>query len=317
MDRLPTSSYVRCVRAMRIHQYGDASVICQDDVPRPAPDRGEVLISVAATSFNPSDIGLRRGLLRSVFPLDLPFTLGGEVAGTVVEVGSGVRTLSVGDRVIGRVGGAAAEYVTAAADILVAAPTTIPLTHAAAIPIAGVTAWQAAFEHARITSGQRVFVNGAGGGVGGFAVQLAKHAGARVIATASPRSTEVVRQFGAAQIVDYTATALADALDGPVDAVLNLVPISAGQATALVRLVRPGGVLVSVTVPVEAPPDSAVTAVHFVARNNTSDLAALVKLVDAGAIQVDITASRPLADLASVHRDAESGRARGKIILVP
>ncbi|GIJ30016.1 NADPH:quinone reductase [Micromonospora qiuiae] len=305
------------MKAMQIHRYGDASVIRQEDIPRPAPGRGEVLIQVAATSFNPSDIGLRRGLLRAIFPLDLPYTLGGEVAGTVVEVGDAVHTLAVGDRVIGRGGGAAAEYVTAAADTLVAAPTTIPLAHAAAIPIAGVTAWQAVFEQARITPGQRVLVNGAGGGVGGFAVQLAKHAGAHVVATASPRSTDAVRQFGADQIIDYTTTPFADALDEPVDAVLNLVVVSARQAATLVQLVRPGGVVVSATVPVKAPTASPVTAAHFVARNDTSDLAALVRLVDAGVVRVDITASRPLTDLASVHRDAESGRTRGKIILVP
>ncbi|MFC0505215.1 NADP-dependent oxidoreductase [Micromonospora costi] len=302
---------------MRIHRYGDASVIHQDDVPRPAPARGEVLVRVAATSFNPSDLGLRRGLLRALLPLDLPCTLGGDVSGTVVEVGDGVRGLAVGDRVIGRGAGTAAEYVTAAADTLVAAPTAIPLAHAAAIPIAGLTAWQAVFEHARITSGQRVLVNGAGGGVGGFAVQLARHAGAHVVATASRRSTEAVRQFGADQIIDYTTTPFADALDEPVDAILNLVAVDARQATTLVELVRPGGVVVSATGPVTPPAGSPVTAVHFVARNDQSHLAALVRLVDAGAVRVDITASRPLADLASVHRDAESGHTRGKIILVP
>jgi NADPH:quinone reductase-like Zn-dependent oxidoreductase len=301
---------------MRIHRYGDASVIRLDDIPRPVPGPGEVLIDVAATSFNPSDIGLRRGLLRSVFRLDLPYTLGGDVAGTVVEVGGGVHTLAAGDRVIGRLdgGGAAAEYVTAAADTLVAAPAAVPLAHAAAIPIAGLTAWQAVFEHAGVTSGQRVLVNGAGGGIGGFAVQLAKYAGAHVIATAGPRSAETVLRLGADQIVDYTTTPLADALDEPVDVVLNLVVVG---AETLVPLVRPGGVVVSVTVPVTTPAGSPVTAVHFVVRNDTSHLASLVKLVDAGAVHLDISASRPLADLASAHRDAESARTRGKIILVP
>ncbi|WP_436762909.1 NADP-dependent oxidoreductase [Streptosporangium sp. V21-05] len=301
---------------MRIHRYGDASVVRLDDIPRPVPGPGEVLIDVAATSFNPSDIGLRRGLLRSVFPLDLPYTLGGEVAGTVAEVGDGVHTLAAGDRVIGRLdgGGAAAEYVVAEAGTLVAAPVAVPLAHAAAIPIAGLTAWQAVFEHAGVTSGQRVLVNGAGGGVGGFAVQLARYAGAHVIATAGPRSAETVRGFGADRIVDYTTTPVAGALDEPVDVVLNLAAVS---AEPLVPLVRPGGVVVSITIPVEVPAGSPVTATHFVVRNDTSHLAALVKLVDTGAVRLDISASRPLADLASVHHDAESGRTRGKIILVP
>ncbi len=282
------------------------------------PGPGEVLVQVAATSFNPSEIGLRSGLLRSVFALDLPYTLGWDVAGTVVEVGSCVHTLGPDDQVIGRLdsGGAAAEYVVAAADTLVPAPTAVPLAHAAAIPLAGLTAWQAVFEHARITPGQRVLINGAGGGVGGFAVELAKHVGTHVIATASPRSTAAVRQFGADQIIDYTDAPLGQALDGPVDAILNLVAISPEQAASLVSLVRPGGTLVSVTIPIE-PLDAEVTAMRFVARNDTSQLAALVKLVDAGAVHVDVAASLPLVDLASVHRDAEAGRNRGKIILIP
>lgn len=105
------------------------------------PGDGEILLRVAATSFNPFELGLRRGLLRSVFPLDLPYTLGSDVAGTITEIGKGVHTFAVGDQVTGRLdGGAAADYVTATPEVLVAAPTAIPLAHAAAIPIAGVTA---------------------------------------------------------------------------------------------------------------------------------------------------------------------------------
>ncbi|WP_238359602.1 NADP-dependent oxidoreductase [Micromonospora fiedleri] len=304
---------------MRMHEYGDASVIRADDVPRPVAGPGEVVIKVAATSFNPSDVGLRRGLLRAVFTADLPYTLGGEVAGTVVEVGAAVPTLDVGDPVIGRIdgGGAAAEYVTAAAENLVAAPTTIPLAHAAAVPIAGVTAWQAVFDHAKVIAGQRILVNGAGGGIGGFTIQLAKHAGAYVLATASPRSADAVRRLGADEIIDYLATPLVDALDEPVDTVVNLVAGSARQAGMLLPLVRPSGLVVSATVPVRPPAGSSVTAVHFVARNDTDQLAALVALIDAGKVQVDIAAVRPLAELAEVHREAESGQTRGKIILVP
>lgn len=306
------------MRAMRIHEYGDSSVIRDDDVPRPAPGPGEVLVEVAATSFNPSELGIRRGLLHSLFPLELPYTLGGDIAGTVTEVGEDVTTLAPGDRVLGRVdGGAAAEYAIAPATALVPAPVSIPLEHAAAIPIAGVTAWQAVFEHAKLAPGQRVLINGAGGGVGGFAVQLAKYAGAHVIATAAPRSADVVRRQGADQIIDYTATPVTKALDAPLDAILNLAVITPREAADLLSLLRRGGVLVSATVPIELPADSPVTATHFVVRNDIDDLRALVELVDTATVELDITATRPLTDLAATHRDAESGRTRGKIILTP
>lgn len=306
------------MKAARIHEYGDASVIRYEDVPRPAPGPGEVLTRVAASSFNPSEMALRSGLLRSILPLNLPYTLGWDVAGTVVEIGSDVHTLAVGDRVVGRLdGGGAAEYVAAPADTLVPAPVAIPLANAAAIPVAGLTAWQAVFEHARITPGQRVLVNGAGGGVGGFAVQLAKHAGAQVIATASPRSAAAVRQLGADQIVDYSASPVNDAVERPVDTVLNLAAINPSEAAALIPLVRPGGVIVSIATPIEPPTDASVSAMHMVARNDVNHLAALVKLVDAGTVRLDIDSSRPLADLAAVHRDAEAGHTRGKTILIP
>jgi NADPH:quinone reductase-like Zn-dependent oxidoreductase len=312
--RLARGRTVRRVLAIRIHRYGGPANIRTEDIPRPTPGPGEVLIEVAATSFNPSDIGWRRGLLRALMELDLPWTLGGEVSGTVVAAGEGVTGPAPGDRVIGRVdrGGAAAEFVAARARDLVAAPTTIPLPHAAAIPIAGITAWHAVFAHARVEPGQRVLVNGAGGGVGGFAVQLAKHAGAFVIATASPRSAEAVRGQGADQVVDYTTTPLAAALDEPVDALLHLVPAPGEEAA---ELVRPGGVVVSVTGPVAVP--AAVRHVSFVMHNDTAALAALVALVDAGVVRVDIADTRPLTDLRQVHYDAEAGELRGKTILVP
>jgi NADPH:quinone reductase-like Zn-dependent oxidoreductase len=158
------------------------------------------------------------------------------------------------------------------------------------------------FEHAQIVRGQRVLIVGAGGGVGGFAVQLAKHAGAHVIATASPRSAATVAELGADEVVDYTAAPVVEQITEPVDVLLNLVPEKAP------RLVRPGGVLVSITVR---------EGRYFVTRNDPADLAALVALVDAGVVRVDVAATRPLTDLPAVHREAEEGRIRGKVVLIP
>ena len=215
------------MKAVRFHEYGGIDVLRYEDVDRPRPGPGEVLVQVAGTAFNPIDTWFRAGIIHQIFPVTFPHTLGLDVAGTVVEQGEGVEVPAVGDAVIGFLPmtgpGAAAEFAAAPADVLVPAPGNVPLADAAAIPVAALTAWQALFEHGELTSGQRVLVNGAGGGVGGFAVQLAKGAGAAVIATASARSAETVRSFGADEVIDYTAVQIGDAVREPVDLVVNLV----------------------------------------------------------------------------------------------
>lgn len=295
------------MRAARVHEYGGADVISVEDAPMPQPEAGEVLIRVAATSFNPSETGMRAGWLRDVLPVALPYTLGWDVSGTVARVGAGVTEWVPGDRVIARLdlGGAAAEYAVAPAGLLAAAPTTIPLADAAAIPVAALTAWQALFEHGQVTAGQRVLINGAGGGVGTFAVQLAKYAGATVIATASARSADAVRALGADEIVDYTA----EPLPGGMDLVLNLAGISPEAAAELAELVRPGGAAVSVATPIPGHP-------HFVARNDPAQLAQIVALVDSGDLRVEVAESGSLDDLASIHRRSEAGQTHGKITVL-
>lgn len=302
-----------------MHEYGDPSVIRVEDVARPSPQPDEVLIEVVATSFNPTETALRSGRLRMMFPLALPYILGWDVAGVVVEVGEGVAGIAAGDWVIGRVdaGGAAAQYVSAVAETLVAAPTAIPLAEAAAIPVAGLAAWQAVFEHANLGPGERVLINGAGGGIGGFAVQFAKHAAAHVVATASPRSSATVRRHGADQLIDYTVAPLRDSLDGPVDVILNLTTLSPEQAAALVPLVRTGGRIVSAATPIEPAPDAAVTTKHMIARNDPQHLTAIVRLIDAGGLIVEAAESHPLVDLPLIHRRSEHGDTHGKIIVIP
>lgn len=145
--------------------------------------------------------------------------------------------------------GAGAEYVTIPAELLVLAPATIALTDAAAIPVPALTAWQALFEHGSLVKGQRVLVNGAGGGVGGFVVQLAKRAGAKVIATASPRSARAIDAAGADRVIDYTATTIAEALDAPVDLAINLVAGTGEDTAGLLDVIVPEGTLVSATSP--------------------------------------------------------------------
>ncbi|WP_189227493.1 NADP-dependent oxidoreductase, partial [Saccharothrix coeruleofusca] len=218
------------MKAVRFHEYGEPEVLRFEDAEQPAPGAGQVRIRVAATSFNPIDAGVRAGSRRDVMPVALPHTPGRDVAGAVDALGEGVHGLEVGDQVVGFLpmmeDGAAAEHIVMSAELLTPAPKRVPLADAAALPLVGLTAWQALFDHGGLAAGQRVLINGAGGAVGGYAVQLAKWAGAHVIATASPRSGKSVRDWGADEVVDHTATEVVEAVGEPVDLVLNLAPIT-------------------------------------------------------------------------------------------
>jgi NADPH:quinone reductase-like Zn-dependent oxidoreductase len=311
------------VKAVRFHEYGDPDVLRYEDVERPVPGSGEARIRVAATAFNPVDAGIRGGYLRDAFPVALPHIPGIDVAGTVDAVGEGVGDLEVGDEVIGFLpmlaDGAAAEYVVAPAEILAPAPSSIPLVDAAALPSVGLTAWQALFVHGKLAAGQRVLIDGAGGAVGGYAVQLAKMAGAHVIATASPRSSERVRTAGADEIIDHTITSVAAGVTAPVDVLLNLAPIEPEELRALAALVRPGGVVVSTTVWMPAPADEqrGVRGVDVFVRSDAEQLSRLVALVDSGELRVEVADRVPLAELPAVHAKADTGALPGKVLVLP
>ncbi|MEV0898290.1 zinc-binding dehydrogenase [Actinoplanes sp. NPDC049802] len=263
----------------------------------PEPGPGEVLVRVAATTFNPSEAGLRRGLLRSIVPVVLPYTMGLDVAGTLAQ----------GDRVIGRLdGGAAADFAVAPANVLVPVPDGVPLEDAAALPIAGLTAWQAVFEHAAVAEGQRVLVNGAGA-IGRYAIQLARHAGAHVVAATSARGAAAAHGAGADRVIIGWEEI------EPVDAYIHLVPADPVHTGRI----RPGGVLVSATTPADRLPVGPFRGVHFIVRNDTADLAALLALVADGTVRIDIAGRRPLTDLDAVHAEADAGKLTGKTLLLP
>jgi len=309
------------MKAMRFHEYGDPGVLRYEDVEQPEPGAGEVRVRVAGSAFNPVDDGIRGGYLQGPFPVTLPHTPGIEVSGTVDALGDGVTGFAVGDAVVGflpmAATGSAAEYVIAPAEVLAAAPTSIPLADAAALPMVGLTAWQALFDDAGLTAGQRVLINGAGGAVGGYAVQLAKGAGAHVIATASPRSAERVRSAGADEVIDHTTTNVTVA--EPVDALVNLARISPEELNALVAQVKPGGVVVNTVPTIPTPSDGArgVRGVGLFVRSDAEQLARLVTLVDRGQLRVDVAERVPLAELASVHARAATGDLPGRVIALP
>jgi NADPH:quinone reductase-like Zn-dependent oxidoreductase len=311
------------MKAVRFHEYGDPDVLRVDDVDQPVPGAGQVRVRVAATSFNSVDGNIRGGFMRGPIPVTLPHTPGIDLAGTIDALGEGVAGLAVGDQVIGFLPmdkpGAAAEYVLAPAEVLTAAPTSVPLSDAAALPVVGLTAWQALFDHGKLTAGQRVLINGAGGAVGGYAVQLAKGAGAHVIATASPRSSEAVTSAGADEVVDHTTTGVTAAVTEPVDVVLNLAPVDPAELAALATLVRPGGVVVNTTVWMPAPSDEerGVRGIDLFVRSDAEQLSRLVALVDRGELRVDVAERVPLAELPALHVRAGEGAVHGKVIVIP
>jgi NADPH:quinone reductase-like Zn-dependent oxidoreductase len=213
--------------------------------------------------------------------------------------------------------GASAEYVVVPAEILADAPTSIPLTDAAALPSVALAAWQALFEHADLRAGQRLLVHGAGGAVGGYAIQLAKRTGAHTIATASPRSGARVRAKGPDEVIDYTTTSALDTVDGPLDVILNLAPIVPAELGALSGLLRPGGIVLT-TVPSAVPGErNGIRVAPVFVRNDVEQLTRLVSMVDAGELQVDVAERLPLSELPAVHARADSGALPGKVILVP
>jgi NADPH:quinone reductase-like Zn-dependent oxidoreductase len=311
------------MKAVRFHEYGDPDVLRYEDVDEPVPGTGQVRVRVAATTFNGVDGNIRAGFMQGPMPLTMPHIPGLDVAGTIDALGDGVSDLNVGDQVVGFlpfvVDGASAEYVLAPAESLALAPTSIPLADAAALPLVGLTAWQALFEHAELKAGQRILISGAGGAVGGYAVQLAKAAGASVIATGSPRSNEHLTAAGADEVIDHTTTDVTTALTEPVDVLLNLAPITPDQFTALAALVRDGGVVVSTTVWMPAPADEkrGVRAIDLFVRSDAKQLSELVARVSRGELHVDVAERVSLTDLASVHARAAAGTLSGKVVVLP
>jgi len=304
------------MRSARIHGYGMAPVLDAAPVPEIGPD--QVLVRVHAASLNPLDVKLQGGAMHGFFPLTFPYTVGTDLSGTVERAGPNAGRWREGDRVVARVdptsGGAVAEFAAVPADYLAAAPKTASLEAAAALPTAAGTAWQALFEAADLRPGQTVLVHAGAGGVGSFAIQLARIVGARVIATASGTGIDIARRRGADQVMDYRAEDFAGALSD-VDVVLDTVGGETQQRSFAV--LRPGGTLVSTV----SPPDVSLATAHGVAATfvfHSSDAARLEKIVErvnAGALTVLLDRTVPLRDFGDAFGYQASGRARGKVVL--
>ena len=307
------------MRAIRQAALGGPEVLELVEVPRPEPGATEVLVRVAAAGVNPVDwkVRARGGLLG-----EPPFTVGWDVAGVVEELGFGVTRFEAGDRVFGmprfpREAAAYAEYVTSPSRQLAEIPDGLGDVEAAALPLAGLTAWQALVETADVGPASRVLILGAAGGVGHLAVQIAKARGAHVIGTARAPKHEFLRGLGVDEAVDYTTEAVEDRVRD-VDVVLDLVGGETGER-ALPTL-RDGGLFVAVpsgagVEPLRAAAAGRVRVTGILVEPDRLGLEELARLVSRGALRPHVAATFPLADAGRAHEAGETGRTQGKLVL--
>lgn len=299
-----------------------AEVLELIEVPRPVPEFGQVLIKVAAAGVNPVDVAVAQGW----YPLlgEPPFTLGWDVAGTVVEVASGISQFKAGDEVFGLVnfpdaGNAFADYVLASPNEVVHRPAELDVIEAGALPLTGLTAWQALVGVADVQPGRRVLIHRAAGGVGHLAVQVAKARGAYVIATASAAKHDFLRSLGADELIDYTTTDFTKVVSD-VDIVFDLVSGDNGVPSASV--LKRGGVLIPGLPgnPGVTPEQADELGIRLGLVNvvpSAHDLAALASLITEGKLRVHIDTVVPLADLPKALDLVAGGHTTGKVVLVP
>lgn len=305
------------MRAVIQKSFGGPEVLEVVEAERPKPLAGEVLVKVHASAVNPADAAVRSG----AFPLlgEPPFGVGWDISGVVEEAGLGA-TFAVGDEVYGmplfpRAATGYAEYVTAPSRQLARKPASLDHVQAAAVPLAALTAWQGLVRAADIKEGDRVLIQRAAGGVGHFAVQIAKTRGAHVIAIASAGRHEFLRGLGADEIIDYRTTDFTEAVKD-VDVFLD----STAQGDLSLGVVRPGGVLISI---LEHGDGELATRVEAAGRRfagvlvepDSEGLEALAELIDAGRIRPHVEATFPLAEAAKAHELIAAGHVQGKIVL--
>ncbi len=298
-----------------------------EDVARPVPAADEILVKVYASGVNPTDWGIRQGGNDFLRPfLKLPMTLGWDAAGMVEEIGSEVTAFQKGDAVYGEPNfpgdGSYAEYCVAKASQFALKPKSIGFNEAAGVPLAGLTAWTAIFEHGKLQPGQRILVQGASGGVGSFAVQFAKAKGAYVIGTASASNLDYLQQLGADEVIDYRNQKFEE-LVHDVDVVFEASPLrDNAERLKSVTVLKAGGILVSVNI--DLPFNEEVLAA-LARKQATGELSAnqprqewlteIAQLIDAGKVKVFVSKVYPLEQVAEAHRESETWHVRGKLVL--
>jgi len=309
------------MRAVLIDRYGGPEVLRLATVPRPVPARGQVLVRTRFIGVNPKDVIVRKGKFQIATGKKFPLIVGHDISGEVVEVGLGA-DLAKGDQVYGMIndfaGRAYAEYAAVDCQQLAKAPASIELAVAAAVPLAAQTALQALRDDANLKAGQTVLINGASGGVGVFAVQIAKILGAQVTAVCSHRNVELVTELGADRVIDYTKTELVD-LDEQFDVIFDV--FGNYRFEQLKELLSARGTYVNTIPSARIFKDVARSFVRrkraklVIVKSKRDQLDWLRQQVDAGGLRVVVDRSFPLADVAEAHRYMETKRARGKVVL--
>jgi NADPH:quinone reductase-like Zn-dependent oxidoreductase len=303
------------MKATRIHRFGPPDVIEVEDIPRPSPATGEVVVRVVAAGVGPWDALIREG--KSKVSPPLPLTLGSDLSGVVVGVGSGVSRFKDGDEVYGVTNsqfvGANAEFAVASALMVAPKPQRLSGLEAASVPVVAVTAWQMLFEYARPEAGQRVMILGAAGNVGAYAVQFAANAGLHVMAVVGSKDVEHVRRLGAKDVIDYRVTDFADVARS-VDVVIDTV--GGDTRDRAFAVLKPGGILVTVVSTAFVPARADVRSVFFYAEVTTARLGAISGLLERGKVIPQVGSVVPLERVRTAHEMlAGAPHRRGKIML--
>ncbi len=311
------------MKAIVIRRYGSAEVLQYEDVAQPQIKPNQLLVKVHASSVNPIDWKTRQGMLSLLTVNQFPLILGFDVAGEVVAVGSQVTGFQIGDAVYGSnsfPGGAYAEFAAVPENLIAPKPKNLSFEEAATVPLAALTALQALRDQGNIKSSQTVLINGASGGVGMFAVQIAKALGTEVTGVCSSKNLEFVKSLGADRVIDYTKEDFTDN-SGQYDIILDAV--GKRSLSNCKRVLTPNGIYISTLPTPEVFIQSLLTAFFpgqkakfVIERPNTEDLVYLKELIETGKMRTVIDRSFPLAELAAAHSYSESERTVGKIAIV-
>ncbi|MEO6837187.1 MAG: NADP-dependent oxidoreductase [Ginsengibacter sp.] len=306
------------MKAIQIHQFGGPEVLKYEEVPRPSPAADEVLIKVYASGVNPIDWKIRAGLAQKKFPVLLPLIPGWDVSGEIEEVGSNILNFKKGEEVYCRPeptrNGTYAEYVVVKANQVNTKPKSISHDKAAAVPLAGLTAWQGLFDFGKLEAGQKVLIHAASGGVGTFAVQFAKWKGAYVIGTASEENIDFLFELGADEVIDYKTEQFEDKVKD-IDLVFDMVGGETQKRS--LDVIRKGGTLIT-TVQPQNQEEAKLKNIHlegFMAQSLPEELQQIADLIDSGKMKPVISQIFSLTDAIKAHKEIETGHTRGKIVL--